>query len=168
MIPLAAIMVLMVTFVSSFIHLYSVSFMRDDEDYVRFFCYMNLFVFAMLVVTLSETCFFVPGLGRGGFLFLRPDRFLVHRCGQRDCGPQSLSSDPDRRRGLWHCHCFLFRQYFDDLSLSSINAQAASLSPGMATVLGILLLWAAVGKSAQLPLAVWLPDAMAALPPSPP
>jgi NADH-quinone oxidoreductase subunit L len=47
------------------------------------------------------------------------------------------------------------------LSLSSINGQAASLSAGVATALGILLLWAAVGKSAQLPLAVWLPDAMA-------
>ncbi|MGA2956034.1 MAG: NADH-quinone oxidoreductase subunit L, partial [Thermodesulfobacteriota bacterium] len=55
----------------------------------------------------------------------------------------------------------LFLVIFDDLSLSSINSRASSLSPEMATTLGLLLLWAAVGKSAQLPLAVWLPDAMA-------
>jgi len=56
---LAAIMALMVTFVSSLIHLYSVSFMRDDRDYVRYFCYMNLFVFSMLVITLADNLVFL-------------------------------------------------------------------------------------------------------------
>ena len=58
MIPWSAIMALMVTFVSSIIHLYSVAFMRDDEDYVRYFCYLNLFVFAMLVITLADNLIF--------------------------------------------------------------------------------------------------------------
>jgi NADH-quinone oxidoreductase subunit L len=57
--PLAAIMALMVTFVSSLIHLYSVSFMRGDKDYVRYFCYMNLFVFSMLVITLADNLVFL-------------------------------------------------------------------------------------------------------------
>ncbi len=56
--PLSAIMALMVTFVSSIIHLYSVAFMRDDEDYARYFCYLNLFVFAMLVITLADNLLF--------------------------------------------------------------------------------------------------------------
>ena len=55
----------------------------------------------------------------------------------------------------------LFYVLFKDLSISHITANAATLAPGMATLLGLLLLWSAVGKSAQLPLAVWLPDAMA-------
>ena len=57
--PLAAVMALMVTFVASLIHLYSVAFMRDDADYVRYFCYLNLFVFAMLVITLADNLIFV-------------------------------------------------------------------------------------------------------------
>ena len=57
--PLAAIMVLMVTFVSSLIHVYSVAFMRDDSDYVRYFSYLNLFVFAMLVITVADNLIFV-------------------------------------------------------------------------------------------------------------
>ena len=57
--PLAAVMALMVTFVASIIHLYSVAFMRDDADYVRYFCYLNLFVFAMLVITVADNLIFV-------------------------------------------------------------------------------------------------------------
>ncbi len=57
--PLAAVMALMVTFVSSLIHLYSVAFMRRDADYVRYFCYLNLFVFSMLVITVADNLIFV-------------------------------------------------------------------------------------------------------------
>ncbi|MCF8129489.1 MAG: NADH-quinone oxidoreductase subunit L, partial [Deltaproteobacteria bacterium] len=56
---LAAIMALMVTFVASIIHLYSVSFMRDDPDFVRYFCYLNLFTFSMLVIALADSLIFV-------------------------------------------------------------------------------------------------------------
>ena len=55
---LAAIMALMVTFVAAIIHLYSVSFMRNDADYVRYFCYLNLFVFSMLVIALADSLHF--------------------------------------------------------------------------------------------------------------
>ena len=57
--PLAAMMALMVTFVSSLIHVYSVAFMRRDSDYVRYFSYLNLFVFSMLVITLADNLIFV-------------------------------------------------------------------------------------------------------------
>ncbi len=159
--PLAAVMALMVTFVSSIIHLYSVAFMREDEDYLRFFCYLNFFVFAMLVITTADSLLFVylgwEGVGFCsyaliGFWYRDPANaaagrkaFICTRIGDVAFGV-----------GL-----ALFFVLFHNFSLTYINTHASSLSRGMATLLGLLLLWAAVGKSAQLPLTVWLPDAMA-------
>lgn len=158
---LAAIMALMVTFVSSIIHIYSVSFMREDEDYVRFFCYMNLFVFAMLVVALSDNLLFLYlGWEGVGFCSYALIGFWYSDEVKATAGRKAfiLTRIGDVAFGIAIAFFFLIS---NTLSLSSINGQAASLSAGMATALGILLLWAAVGKSAQLPLAVWLPDAMA-------
>ncbi|MGD0624969.1 MAG: NADH-quinone oxidoreductase subunit L [Thermodesulfobacteriota bacterium] len=159
--PLAAVMALMVTFVSSLIHLYSVSFMREDEDYVRFFCYMNLFVFAMLVVALSDNLLFLYlGWEGVGFCSYALIGFWYSDEVKATAGRKAfvLTRIGDVAFGIAIAFFFLI---YNTLSLSSINEQAASLSAGMATALGMLLLWAAVGKSAQLPLAVWLPDAMA-------
>ncbi len=159
--PLAAIMALMVTFVSSLIHLYSVSFMRDDEDYVRFFCYMNLFVFAMLVITLADNILFLYlGWEGVGFCSYALIGFWYTDVVNATAGRKAfiLTRIGDVAFGIAIAF-FLF--LYNDLSLSSINSRASSLSPEMATILGMLLLWAAVGKSAQLPLVVWLPDAMA-------
>lgn len=159
--PLAAIMALMVTFVSSLIHLYSVSFMRKDEDYVRFFCYMNLFVFAMLVVTLADNLLFLYlGWEGVGFCSYALIGFWYADGVKATAGRKAfiLTRIGDVAFGI---AIALFLFLYNDLSLSSLNSRASSLSPEMATALGFLLLWAAVGKSAQLPLAVWLPDAMA-------
>jgi NADH-quinone oxidoreductase subunit L len=159
--PLAAVMALMVTLVSSLIHLYSVSFMREDEDYVRFFCYMNLFVFAMLAVALSDNLLFLYlGWEGVGFCSYALIGFWYSDEVKATAGRKAfvLTRIGDVAFGIAIAFFFLI---YNTLSLSSINQQAASLSPRMATALGMLLLWAAVGKSAQLPLAVWLPDAMA-------
>lgn len=159
--PLAAIMALMVTFVSSLIHLYSVSFMREDEDYVRFFCYMNLFVFAMLAVTLADNLLFLYlGWEGVGFCSYALIGFWYSDEGKATAGRKAfvLTRIGDVAFGI--AIAFLFCIYHS-LSIFTINGQASSLSAGAATILGLLLLWAAVGKSAQLPLAVWLPDAMA-------
>ena len=159
--PLAAIMALMVTFVSSLIHLYSVSFMCKDEGYVRFFCYMNLFVFAMLVVTLADNVLFLylgwEGVGFCSFALIG---FWYADAVNATAGRKAfiMTRIGDVAFGI---AIALFLFLYNDLSLSSLNSRASSLSPEMATTLGFLLLWAAVGKSAQLPLAVWLPDAMA-------
>ncbi len=159
--PLAAVMVLMVTFVSSLIHLYSVAFMRDDADYVRYFSYLNLFVFSMLVIALADNLLFVylgwEGVGFCsyaliGFWYAKVDfanagrkAFIVTRIGDVAFGVALA----------------LFFSLFHSFSITFINGHAASLSPALATALALLLLWAAAGKSAQLPLTVWLPDAMA-------
>lgn len=159
--PVAALMALVVTLVAAIIHLYSVAFMREEPDYVRYFCYLNLFVFAMLAITLGNNLLFVflgwEGVGFCsyaliGFWYADPAKatagrkaFIVTRIG-------------DVGFGIFVALSFFL---FKDVSLTSINAQAPSLSPGLATVLSLLLLWSAMGKSAQLPLTVWLPDAMA-------
>jgi NADH-quinone oxidoreductase subunit L len=159
--PLAAVMALMVTFVSFLIHLYSVSFMRRDTDYVRYFCFLNLFVFAMLVITLSDNVIFLYlGWEGVGFCSYALIGFWYSDEVKATAGRKAfvVTRIGDVAFGVTIALLFvLFRSF----SLADIQAQAASLSMGWATVIGLLLLWAAVGKSAQLPLTVWLPDAMA-------
>lgn len=159
--PMAAIMALMVTFASSLIHIYSVSFMREDKDYVRYFCYLNLFVFSMLVITLSNNLIFLfLGWEGVGFCSYALIGFWYSDVVNATAGRKAflLTRIGDVAFGIAIAHFFVI---FGDLSISHINANAAQLTVGMATVLGLLLLWSAVGKSAQLPLVVWLPDAMA-------
>jgi len=159
--PLAAVMAMMVTFVSSIIHLYSVAFMRADEDYVRFFCYLNLFVFAMLVITVADSLLFVYlGWEGVGFCSYALIGFWYKDAVNADAGRKAFICTRIGDVAL-AVALALFFVLFHNFSLTQINAHASSLSSGMATLLGLLLLWAAVGKSAQLPLTVWLPDAMA-------
>ncbi|HUL30641.1 MAG TPA: NADH-quinone oxidoreductase subunit L [Thermodesulfobacteriota bacterium] len=159
--PLAAIMTLMVTFVSSLIHLYSVSFMRNDRDYVRYFCYMNFFVFSMLVITLADNLVFLYlGWEGVGFCSYSLIGFWYSDVVNATAGRKAfiLTRIGDVAFGVAIALFFLFLNQF---SISAINAKASSLNAGTATLLALLLFWGAVGKSAQLPLIVWLPDAMA-------
>jgi NADH-quinone oxidoreductase subunit L len=159
--PLAAVMALMVTFVSSIIHLYSVSFMREDEDYARYFCYLNLFVFAMLVITLADNLlFFYLGWEGVGFCSYGLIGFWYSDPANASAGRKAFITTRIGDVAFGIVLALLFFQ-FNSLSLAFINAHASLLSSGIATLLGLLLLWAAAGKSAQLPLTVWLPDAMA-------
>jgi NADH-quinone oxidoreductase subunit L len=159
--PLAAVMVLMVTFVSSLIHIYSVAFMRDDTDYVRYFCYLNLFVFSMLVIALADNLLFVYlGWEGVGFCSYALIGFWYAKVDFANAGRKAfiLTRLGDVAFGV---ALGLLFYLFQNFSITFINAHAATLSPALATTLALLLLWAAVGKSAQLPLTVWLPDAMA-------
>ena len=159
--PLSAVMAVTVTFVSSLIHLYSVAYMRDDTDYVRYFCYLNLFVFCMLVIVLADNLLFLfLGWEGVGFCSYALIGFWYGDVANATAGRKAfvLTRIGDVAFGIGLGLCYVL---FKDLSISHITANTAALAPGMATVLGLLLLWSAVGKSAQLPLAVWLPDAMA-------
>ncbi len=159
--PLAAIMALMVTFVSSLIHLYSVGFMRGDKDYVRYFSYMNLFVFSMLVITLADNLVFLylgwEGVGFCSYILIG---FWYSDAVNATAGRKAfiLTRIGDVALGVAIALFFLL---LDQSSIFAINSKASSLSVAAATLLGLLLFWGAVGKSAQLPLIVWLPDAMA-------
>jgi len=158
---LAAPMTLMVTGVATLIHLYAVGYMRQEQDYARFFTLLNLFVFAMLAIVLADNLLvlFLGWEGVGlcsyaliGFWYRDKNNaragtkaFLVTRVGDVFLGIALL---------------WLFA-LTGTLSISEINAQAAALAPGTVLALTLLLLLGACGKSAQLPLMTWLADAMA-------
>lgn len=159
--PLCAVMATMVSFVSLIIHVHSLFFMRDDKSWVRYFCYLNLFVFFMQAIVLADDLVFLflgwEGVGFCsfaliGFWYTEPERvmagrkaFLVTRVGDV---------------AFLGALAVLF-QASGGLTISHALASAATLPPTTVTLIGLLMLWAACGKSAQLPLFVWLPDAMA-------
>jgi len=158
---LAAPMTLMVTGVATLIHLYAVGYMHDEPDYARFFGLLNLFVFAMLAIVLADNLLvlFLGWEGVGlcsygliGFWYQKTENaragtkaFLVTRVGDVFLAAALL---------------WLFA-LTGTLTISEINAQAATISPGVVIALTLLLLLGACGKSAQLPLMTWLADAMA-------
>ncbi len=161
---LSLVMMLVITGVGFLIHVYSTGYMADDPDFARFFCYMNLFVFAMLLLVLGDNLLLLylgwEGVGLCSYLLIgfwydNPENgyaarkaFVVTRVG-----------DTAMAIGLF----LLFAQ------LGTLNIQellhAAELEWATGSTLpaitALLLLGGAVGKSAQLPLQTWLPDAMA-------
>jgi NADH-quinone oxidoreductase subunit L len=161
---LSVVMMVVVTFVAFFIHLYSAEFMEGDDGYARFFAYMNLFVGSMIVLVLANDLLFLflgwEGVGLCSYLLIgfwyrdpvngRAGRkaFIVTRVG-----------DTAFTIGL----LLLFWQ-LGTLNIQELMARAAAQWPagaGVAIAAAALLLGGAVGKSAQLPLQTWLPDAMA-------
>ncbi|MCJ7580687.1 MAG: NADH-quinone oxidoreductase subunit L [Candidatus Aminicenantes bacterium] len=160
--PLTAVMCLVVTGVGTLIHVYSIGYMEKDPGFKRFFTYMNLFTFAMLILVMGANLvvMFVGWEGVGlcsylliGFWFEKPSAaragkkaFIVNRIG--DAG-------------------FLLGIMFilvniGSTSFTTINeaVHGGEVTAGLATLIGILLFIGACGKSAQIPLFVWLPDAM--------
>jgi NADH-quinone oxidoreductase subunit L len=161
---LSLVMITVVTCVGFLIHVYSSEFMIDDEAYSRFFAYMNLFVAAMIVLLLGDNLVLLylgwEGVGVCSYLLIgfwyqepangRAARkaFIVTRVG-----------DVAMAIGLF----VLFTQ-LGTLQIQELMQRAAAQWPfgsGYALAAGLLLLGGAVGKSAQLPLQTWLPDAMA-------
>ncbi len=158
---LAAVMSLMVTFVSSLIMVYSVSFMDSDRDYRRFFCYLNLFVFFMLVIVLADNLVFLfLGWEGVGFCSYALIGFWYEDEANATAGRKAFLLTRIGDLGFVIALGLLFVG-FNTLSISAINGAAHTLTTGSAMLIGLLLFWAATGKSAQLPLLVWLPDAMA-------
>ncbi|MCC2641750.1 MAG: nuoL [Nitrospira sp.] len=161
---LSLVMMLVITVVSLLIHVYSTEFLIDDEGYRRFFAYMNLFVAAMLTLVLADNLALLylgwEGVGLCsylliGFWYSDPENgqaaqkaFIVTRLG-----------DVALAIGL-----FLLFAHLGTLNIRELLERAASEWPvgsTLAVAAAALLLGGAVGKSAQLPLQTWLPDAMA-------
>jgi len=160
---LSVVMVLVVAGVSFLIHIYSTGYMHDDPGNARYFAYMNLFVFSMLILVLGESLpvLFVGWEGVGlcsylliGFWFEDPAKasagkkaFIVNRIG--DLG--------------FLIGMFILFSVAGTLSVDGLKDSAAQgfITPAIATIACILLFFGACGKSAQIPLYVWLPDAMA-------
>jgi len=158
---LTAVMLLVVTGIGSLIHIYAIGYMAHEGGYYRFFAYMNLFMFFMLVLVLGANylVLFVGWEGVGlcsylliGFYFTKKvatdagnKAFIVNRIG--DFG--------------FSLAMFLIFVTFGSLDFGKVFQQAPGASTAVLTTIGLLLLVGACGKSAQLPLYVWLPDAMA-------
>jgi len=161
--PLSAIMLLIVTGIGFLIHLYSIGYMQKDEGFGKFFSYLNLFVFFMLLLVLGSNyvVMFIGWEGVGlcsylliGFWFKNKSyasaakkAFVMNRIG--DLG--------------FLLAAFLIFATFGTLEFSGIFPKAATMvsGDGMLLLITLLLFVAATGKSAQIPLFTWLPDAMA-------
>jgi NADH-quinone oxidoreductase subunit L len=162
---LTAVMLLIVTGVGTLIHIYAIGYMEHESGYYRFFAYLNLFMFFMLILVLAQNylLLYVGWEGVGlcsylliGFYFLEQyatnagnKAFIVNRIG--DFG--------------FSLAMFLIFKQFGSLDFGKVFGGAAAMSTetsfGMLTLICLLLLVGATGKSAQIPLYVWLPDAMA-------
>lgn len=159
--PLAASMALMVTGVASLIHLYAVGYMQEESDQARFFALLNLFVFAMLTVVLADNLLLMfLGWEGVGFCSYGLIGFWYRQTGNADAGRKAFIvtriGDLFFTVGL----LWLFK-LFGTISIAAINGRAGELDVTTATLVALLLLGGACGKSAQLPLMTWLPDAMA-------
>jgi NADH-quinone oxidoreductase subunit L len=158
---LSAVMCLMVTFVAGVIHLYSTAYMGEDTDYVRFFTLLNLFVFAMLLLVLADS---LPLLFLGwegvGFCSYALIGFWYRHEANATAGRKAfiVTRIGDVAFGV---AIFWMFSLFGTVSISEINHMGYLVPAGTVTVLGLLLIGGAIGKSAQMPLMVWLPDAMA-------
>ena len=160
---LAAVMALIVTGVGSVIHIYSIGYMHEDRSYARFFAYLNLFLFFMLSLVLGRSLLvlFVGWEGVGlasylliGFWFEDP----VNAAAGKKAFITNRIGDAGFLLGM-----FVLWATFGTLDMDTINAAfAATPAPVVsASLVGLLLFVGATGKSAQIPLHVWLPDAMA-------
>jgi NADH-quinone oxidoreductase subunit L len=161
---LSLVMVGVVTGVSFLIHLYATGYMAGDEGYSRFFVYMNLFVFAMLMLVLGDNLLVLyfgwEGVGLCSYLligFLHDDP--ANGYAARKAFVVTRTGDVALILGL-----FLLYREFGTLEIPRILSDAQLVWPDgspVCTLIALLLLGGAVGKSAQLPLQTWLPDAMA-------
>jgi NADH-quinone oxidoreductase subunit L len=152
--------ILLITGVGSLIHLYSIGYMHGDERFSRFFAYLNLFVFSMLMLVLGSS-FLVTFLGWEGvglcsYLLIS---FWFERNAAAVAGKKAFVTNRVGDVGFLLAMFLIFASY-GSLSYASMPAGAHAISSGTSTAIALLLLLAAVGKSAQIPLHLWLPDAM--------
>ena len=162
--PLSMIMTLIVTGVGFLIHLFSIGYMREDAGYPRYFAYLNLFVFFMLILVLGANygMMFVGWEGVGLCSYLLIGFWFTDR-EKADAGKKAFIVNRIGDAGFLIAMFLLFGA-FGSLDFQTILPGAeGQLVAGGATVtlITLLLLLGAAGKSAQLPLHVWLPDAMA-------
>jgi len=159
--PLSLTFVMLVTFVGTLIHVYSVAYMEHDVGRRRFFGYLNLFVAAMLLLVLADNYLLLfvgwEGVGLASFLLIG---FWDHRIENSVAGKKAFVMNRIGDMGLIAAMMLMFA-YVGSVSFDDVLGSAETLGTGVATAVGLLLLLAACGKSAQFPLQAWLGDAMA-------
>ena len=160
--PLSITMALFVTGIGSLIHLYAIGYMHGDPKFSKFFLYLNLFVFSMLMLVLGENLLVTflgwEGVGACSYFLIS---FWHSRDSAATAGKKAFVTN---RVGDWGMMVAMFLAFsaVGTLSYSGINAAAdgGKLAAVTATGIAMMLFVGACGKSAQLPLYIWLPDAM--------
>ena len=162
---LSLVMLLVVTGVGFLIHIYSVGYMWDDPGYYRFFSYLNLFMFFMLTLVLADNYLLMfigwEGVGLASYLLIG---FWFTKDSAASAGKKAFIVNRIGDFGFMIA-LFLLIKHFGSLNFERVFQSVAPMSPetagaGLLTAIGILLMVGACGKSAQIPLYVWLPDAM--------
>lgn len=159
--PLSMTFVMLVTFVGSLIHVYSVAYMEHDADRRRFFAYLNFFIAAMLILVLgnSYAILFVgwEGVGLASYLLIGFWNYVPEYA---TAAKKAFVMNRVGDMGLLAAMMVMVAQ-FSSVDFRTVSAEVTGASQGVATVIGLFLLLAATGKSAQFPLQAWLGDAMA-------
>ena len=161
--PLSISVVLIVTGVGSLIHFYSIGYMHGDPGFAKFFAYLNLFIFAMLNLVLADNLLLVflgwEGVGLCSYLLIG---FWYEKTFTGDAAKKAFIINRIGDFGFMLAMFFIFTN-FSTLEISKFLDGIAGLQVGdtLLLTIALLLFLGATGKSAQIPLFVWLPDAMA-------
>jgi NADH-quinone oxidoreductase subunit L len=159
--PLSLAFVLLVTFVGSLIHVYSVAYMEHDPDRRRFFGYLNLFVASMLLLVLADSYLLLyvgwEGVGLASYLLIG---FWNHNPAYAAAANKAFVVNRVGDLGLSIAIMIMFAG-FGSVSYAGVLTNTGKASQGLLTAIGLMLLLGACGKSAQFPLQSWLGDAMA-------
>ena len=162
--PLSITMALFITGVSALIHMYAISYMHGDPNFSKFFIYLNLFVFSMLMLVLGDNLLITflgwEGVGACSYFLIS---FWHQDSTNATAGKKAFVTN---RVGDWGFMVAMFFLFFNvgSLKYSDIFAsviQVDALTQTTATIIVVMLFIGAAGKSAQFPLYLWLPDAMA-------
>ena len=160
---LSAVMTLIVTGVGALIHIYSIGYMKGDDSYARYFAYLNLFLFFMLLLVLGRSMLVMfvgwEGVGLASYLLIG---FWFDDPAKAAAGKKAFITNRIGDAGFL-LGMFLIWGAVGSLDMDRVNAAFNGPAPPAvsASLVGILLFIGACGKSAQIPLHVWLPDAMA-------
>jgi NADH-quinone oxidoreductase subunit L len=162
---LSLVMLLVVTGVGFLIHIYSVGYMWDDPSYYRFFSYLNLFMFFMLTLVLANNYLLMfigwEGVGLASYLLIG---FWFTKDSAAAAGKKAFIVNRIGDFGFLIALFLLIKQFkslnFDQVFQGVTPMGSETAGAGLLTAIGILLMVGACGKSAQIPLYVWLPDAM--------
>ena len=159
--PLSITMALFITGVSALIHLYSLGYMHGDENFSKFFLYLNLFVLSMLILVLSDNLLLTflgwEGVGACSYFLIS---FWFADEANASAGKKAFVTNRVGDFGFMVA-IFLTFGAFGTLSYTGIFADTSVVTSTTASAIVLLLMLGAAGKSAQFPLYVWLPDAMA-------
>jgi len=163
--PLSSVWILFVTFIGLLIHIYSTGYMSHDPGYARYMSYLNLFMFSMLTLILGANYLMLfvgwEGVGLCSYLLIG---FWFDKQSASDAGKKAFIVNRIGDAGF-AIGMFMIFWLFGTLEFKGIAEKVAHMPvehlwTGTLTIIGLCLFWGACGKSAQLPLYVWLPDAM--------